>query len=197
VVLENGQKLQFGSATRTALRRPDRLRADRLGELAAISLYYNGSQVTLYGPRQKYYASKDAPASLDELLPFLEDKLDLAAPGADLLYSDGGAGLLDGVQSGLYVGLAEVSGVRCHHLAFRSEGVDWQIWIEDGARPLPRKYVITTRDVEGSPQFEVELGEWEISANISDAEFAFSPPKGATKIEFDQGAEAPEQEEGS
>jgi hypothetical protein len=197
VVLEDGQKLQFGNATLTTVRRPDRLRADRRGDLAGASLYYDGGQVTLYGTSQQYYASAAAPASLDELLGFLEERLDMAAPAADLLHSDGGAGLLEAVQSGLYVGRSEVSGVPCHHLAFRAEEVDWQVWIEDGERPLPRKYVITTRDVEGSPQFAVELGDWDVAPTVSDEDFLFVPPEGATKIEFDMPDGAGEEEAGS
>jgi hypothetical protein len=174
VVLESGQKIQFGSTARGAVQRPNRLRVDREGDVAALSLYYDGSHVTLWSPRRQYYASKAAPATLDDVLGFLEEELDMAAPAADLLYSDGGAGLLKEATSGLYVGVSEVDGARCHHLAFRAEHVDWQIWIEDGERPLPRKYVITTRDVEGSPQFAVRLSDWEVAAMIPREEFTFT-----------------------
>jgi hypothetical protein len=196
VVLETGQKIQFGSVVRGAVQRPDRLRADREGDVVALSLYYDGSHVTLWSPHKQYYASKAAPATLDEVLGFLEEELDMAAPAADLLYSDGGAELLKEATSGLYVGVSEVDGARCHHLAFRAEDVDWQIWIEDGERPLPRKYVITTRDVEGLPQFEVRLGDWEVAAAIPDEEFTFTPPEGATRIEIQTPDAAGSGEEG-
>jgi len=32
-----------------------------------------------------------------------------------------------------------VEGVRCDNLAFRAPNVDWQIWIQEGPEPLPRK----------------------------------------------------------
>jgi hypothetical protein len=43
--------------------------------------------------------------------------------------------------------------VLCDHLAFRQLDTDWQLWVEKGSRPLPRKIVITTRYEVGDPQF--------------------------------------------
>ena len=54
--------------------------------------------------------------------------------------------MLKEASSGFVVGPSVVGGVKSTHLAFRGAEVDWQIWIENGDKPLPRKYVITTTD---------------------------------------------------
>ena len=67
------------------------------------------------------------------------------------------------------------------HLAFHQQGVDWQLWVERGDRPLPRKLVITTLDEPSQPQHEAVL-TWDLSPAIDDSLFAFVPPTGAGRI---------------
>ena len=70
------------------------------------------------------------------------------------------------------------------HLAFRGPVVDWQIWIADGDKPLPRKYVITTRGDPAQPQYMVLMSNWNVAPKVSDAMFRFTPPQGAKKTDF-------------
>ncbi len=184
VVLVNGQKIQFDSGTRLTVQRPNKLRADRIGDVISQSLYYDGGQLTLLSPDEGYYATVPAPGTIDAMLDFARDSLDVIAPAGDLLMKDSYARLMMDVTSGFVVGKSIVGGVRCDHLAFRSADVDWQIWIEDGARPLPRKYIITTLDVPGSPQFDVQMNNWTTAPDVSTKQFEFAPPPGVTRIEF-------------
>ena len=48
-----------------------------------------------------------------------------------------------------FLWLSKVQGQLCHHLAFRQEDIDWQIWIENGPTPLPRKFLITDKKAKG------------------------------------------------
>jgi hypothetical protein len=75
-----------------------------------------------------------------------------------------------------------VLGVPCEHLAFSLGTVDWQIWIEQGARPVPRKIVITYKDEEGTPEYAAILSNWDFQTALPDALFQFEPPAGTTKI---------------
>ena len=70
----------------------------------------------------------------------------------------------------------------CEHLAFSLENVDWQIWIEAGARPVPRKIVITYKDEENSPQYTAILSNWDFQTKLPDFLFKFAPPDGAKEI---------------
>ena len=75
-----------------------------------------------------------------------------------------------------HIGLGVVDGVECEHLAFRGPDTDWQIWIEPGAKPMPRKYVITSKTVAGAPQYTLRIRDWKTDA-IADADtFVFKPP---------------------
>ena len=184
VVLVNGQKLQFDSGTRLTMQRPNKLRAERIGDVISQSLYYDGANLTLVSPDDGYYATVPAPGTIDAMLDFARDSLDVVAPAGDLLMKDSYARLMMDVTSGFVVGKSMVGGVRCDHLAFRSAGVDWQIWIEDGARPLPRKYIITTVDVAGSPQFDVQMTDWNTAPDVKSKQFEFARSPGMTRIEF-------------
>ena len=81
--------------------------------------------------------------------------------------------------------LGVVDGVECEHLAFRTPDTDWQIWIETGDRPVPHKYVITSKTLAGAPQYTLRIKDWKTDP-IADADaFTFKAPEGATKASLD------------
>ena len=184
VVLVSGQKLQFSSASRIVVQRPNKLRAERVGDIISQSFYYDGRVLTLSNPNEGYYATVPAPPAIDAMLDFARDKYDVIAPAGDLISDNAYARLMEDTTAGFVVGKSVIGGVRCDQLAFRGLGLDWQVWIEDGDKPFPRKYVITTLDVAGAPQYEVVMNNWTTSPDVSAKQFEFTPPAGATKIEF-------------
>jgi hypothetical protein len=184
VVLTSGQKLQYDSPSTLMVSRPNKLRAHRKGDLANQEFFYDGKTLTLYNPRENLYATTAAPGTIDETLDFAREKLDIVAPAAELLYSNAGEKMLKEATSGILVGPSVIGGVKTTHLAFRGAEVDWQVWIEDGDKPLPRKFVLTSTKVTGAPQFTVLIRNWDIGTKLSNQEFTFTPPKGAKKIEF-------------
>ncbi len=184
VVIASGQKLQFDHTASLSVQRPNKLRAERTGDLVDQVFYYDGTSLTLHNPSGNYYATLPAPGSLEEMLDFAREKLDIVAPASDLLYKDAYAILTQDVTSGFVVGKGVVDGVRCDHLAFRAPHVDWQIWIEEGAHPLPRKLVITTRDKASAPQFSVFMSNWNLAPKLTDEMFSFQPPRCPNKVEF-------------
>jgi hypothetical protein len=93
------------------------------------------------------------------------------------------AAQFDNIQSAMYAGQDFVDGHLCDHYAFRSDKVDWQIWITTGSKPLPRKIVITSRTDDSRPQ-SVQMLDWNLKPAFKDAVFKFTPPKGSTKIEI-------------
>lgn len=183
MVLTSGQKIQFDNAAVASVQRPDKLVARRKGDLVNQSFYYDGKNLSLYNPDQKVYATVAAPNTLEAMIDFARDSLDIIVPAGDLLYRNALELLTADVQSGFVVGKGVVGGVRCDHLAFRNADVDWQIWIQEGAKPLPRKYVITSTQVAGAPQFAV-LASWNTAPKFADGTFVFAPAKGAQRIDF-------------
>ena len=183
-VLQSGQKLQFDTAVTFTVQRPNKLVAQRKGDLVNQTFYYDGKTLTLYNADRNVYAALPAPATLDGMIDLAADSLDIIAPGGDLLYSNAYDVLMQDVTSGFVVGQAVVAGVRCVHLAFRKPEVDWQIWIEEGAKPLPRRLVITSTQVAGSPQMTMTMTHWNTAPKVAEGAFTFAPPQGARQTEF-------------
>jgi len=184
VVTAAGQKIQFTAPASVTVSRPDKLYAERQGDIVNQKFYYDGKTLTLYNPDTKHYATVPAPGNLDAMLELARTKLDVIAPGGDLIDTRSYQLLMQDVTAGAYLGLAVVGGQRCHHLAFRAAEVDWQIWVRDGDRPLPCKYVITSKAVAGAPQFSINILKWDAGPKVAADKFRFVPPAGAKKIEF-------------
>jgi hypothetical protein len=184
VVLKSGQKIEFNSTGRQSVQRPDKLRADRTGDLVEQVFVYDGKSLALYEPKKKVYAQVAAPGTLEDMLDFARTKLDIVAPAGDLVYKNAYDILMDGVTEGIVVGKAVIEGVLCDHLAFRAPQTDWQIWIQEGAQPLPRKIVITTLDLPNAPQFSVTVTQWNLKPTFDAQTFMFTPQAGVKQIDF-------------
>ena len=184
ILMETGQKVQLGRSVDVSIKRPNLLRVDINGDVLSQQLFYDGKNITLYGKKVNYYATAKAPATIESAMDFAEQSFGLVAPAADLIYRNSYDILTKDIYSGGYVGLSTVSGVECHHLAFRSEETDWQIWIENSKTPLPRKFVITSKWIAGAPQFTALLSDWNVSSKHQDNLFTFVEPPGAVKIDF-------------
>mgnify|MGYP003575345762 FL=1 len=183
-VLPDGQKLQFGHRVAITVQRPNKMRAQRVGEVIAQTFYYDGQTLSVLVPRQNYYAQAPVPPTLEGMLDTARDQLHVIAPGADFVYSNAYERLSDGLTSAFVVGKAVVDGVRCDQIAFRNAEVDWQVWIEEGAKPVPRKFIVTSKKMPQSPQFTSVMSNWQTAPKISASTFSFVPPKNAQKIEF-------------
>jgi hypothetical protein len=182
--LIEGQKILFGVVANLSVRRPNRLNAEINGDQRQHRVVFDGKTVTLHNVAKNSYAVAEAPPEIDAALDHLFELHGSSVPLADFVYADPYRTLIENVEDGFVVGQHPVNGIRCHHLAFWQEGIDWQIWIEVGPRPVPRKLVITYKDEPGSPQYIAELSDWNFQARLSDHYFTFRPPVGSDRIEF-------------
>jgi hypothetical protein len=188
IITPDLQKIQFTSSGQIKLNRPDKLRIRRTGGYADVELVYDGKTLSLYGNNAKSYVQADASGTIDQAIDALQTQTGATMPGTDLLLTNSYDELMTNVIDAEHIGMGVVDGVECEHLAFRGTDVDWQIWIETGARPVPRKYVITSKTVAGAPQYTLRIKDWKTDA-IADADaFAFKPPVGATKVNLDSAA---------
>jgi hypothetical protein len=181
VITPEIQKIQFTSSGNMLLNRPDKLRASRTGGYVDVELVFDGKTLTVFGKDAKAYAQAEAPGTVDELVDRLRDKFAVDMPGADLLLSNAYDVMMADVLDAKYIGQGVVDGIECDHLAFRNQDTDWQIWIERGERPIPRKYVITSKAVAAAPQYTLRIKEWKDGADA----FAFQPPADAQKVAFE------------
>jgi hypothetical protein len=183
LVTNEGQKLQLSSFAEFAIKRPGKIHVTRKGMFADMEMVYDGKTFTLHSKKPNVYIQRRAPGTVDNAIRIVEFETGLVAPGADLIFADSYPILISGVTRGDYIGTAMFNGVKCHHLAFRENKVDWQLWVKVGKEPLPMKYVITSKWVTAAPQYTVSFHDWNTKAKISAKQFRFSAPKGAKQIE--------------
>ena len=183
-MLPSEQMIQLAALEDVAVRRPNRAYVEYLGDLGAKQFWYDGKHATIFDAPEKVYASTAVPGKLDAAIDQLREKQGFQPPLADLLYSNPYTVLKQHAQFGIDLGLHDAAGVTCHHLAFVDKTFDWQIWIEDGDKALPRKLLIIYKQLPGSPRFEALLSDWNLNENLADAVFTPVIPEGTTQIDF-------------
>jgi hypothetical protein len=183
VIDKDGQKLQFSSSGLLEVQRPGRLHATRRGGYVDAELFFDGRTLTLLGKNQNAYFQLNGPTTIDEAIETLRGEANLDLAGADLLYASPYEALRTDVKGGTYLGPAVVDGIECDHLAFRADKVDWQLWVQRGDKPLPIKYVITSKWITGAPQYTVRLRNWKLQPQLDARRFEFSPPAGVKRLE--------------
>ena len=174
---------QLTNVRRIAVERPNHVAADATGDTLSRASWYDGRTVTVLDKEHNVYATIEAPATIDATLDELTDEYGVVLPLADLLYSDPYAVLMAGVSYGRYLGIHQAAGVACHHLAFSQETIEWQIWIDAGDKPLPRKLVISYVQEPGEQQYSAVIRRWTLDAKVPEGLFTFETPEGAQKID--------------
>jgi hypothetical protein len=180
VITSSLQKIQFTSSGQVQLSRPDKLRATRTGGYRDVEVVFDGKLVTINDKDAKHYVQIAAEGTADHLIDVLREGHGVVAPGADLLLPNAFDVMMADVIEGEVIGKGVIDGVECDHLAFRNVEADWQIWIESGTRPIPRKYVITSKGVAEAPQYTLRIKEWK--TDVPADAFVFKPDPSATKI---------------
>jgi hypothetical protein len=186
IVSTQQQKVALVSSGALTLARPDKLHATRTGGFASIELVFDGKTLTALGKNRNLYTQVEAPGTIDQLVDVLRDKYHRPVPAADLLMSQPYKELMPLVTDAKDLGSGVIHGVECDHLAFRTKEVDWQIWIAQGARPYPCRYVITSKKVTGWPQYTLDIWAWKAGAEVAADPFKLEIPADAKKLPPDQ-----------
>ena len=183
VITPQLEKIQFSSSSELLLRRPDKLRAHRRSGHAEVTAFFDGKTYTVESKSLAGYAQIESPGSLDQLIEILRAGYGVALPAADLLKTNSYDLLVAGVLEAKYIGRGVVDGVSCEHLAFRNFDTDWQLWVEAGDKPFPRKMVITSKTMNAAPQYTVRVKSWKAGVAPAPGAFSFVPPPGAKKLD--------------
>jgi hypothetical protein len=198
VVTVDGQKLQIASSGSLTMDRPNQLRATRHGGFADTELTFDGTTLTLFGKNLNLFAQLEIPGSLDNMIDELRLQHGKPLPAADLLLSDAYKAMMHDVTDIKDLGSGVIGGVECDSLAFRTDEVDWQIWISRGDRPYPCRYVIMTRDMTAAPQYSIQVSNWKTGSDVPRTDYSFHNNTNARQVELPQlNIDLPEQfEEG-
>jgi len=179
------EKIQFTNSGGALLSRPDKLHAHRVGGYAEVELFFDGKTVNVFGKNINGYAQFEGPSTVDELIEALRMGHGVAMPGADLLLSNAYDALVAGVLEAKHIGRGVIDGRECEHLAFRNFDTDWQLWVEVGEQPIPRKLVITSKTLNNAPQYTLRVKEFKTDVEVTQDAFQFNPPDGAEKLSPD------------
>ena len=182
--LDSGHRVDFDISADVILSRPNKLRAERKGDLVDQTFYYDGKTLTLYNPAEQVYATEPAPGTIEEMLDFARESLGLMVPVADLVYRNAFPLLIQDVTLAVVVGKSVIGGVKCDHLLFSRPGVDFQVWVAEGDQPLPYKYVVTDTGTSARLSISTVMSDWNSSPTVADSRFTFVPPKEAKLISF-------------
>jgi hypothetical protein len=182
VVTNDLQKIAFVSSGTVRLERPDKIHATRTGGFTAMEVFYDGSSLTVLDSLENVYAEVAVAGTLDELIDTLRAEHQVHAPGADLLFSNVYDQLMPAVTDVKDLGRGIINGVECDHLAFRTDQVDWQIWIAAGDEPYPCRYVITSKLVVQAPEYRVDVSDWQAGVAFDQHEFVFTNQSGAQQV---------------
>lgn len=183
-VPEHSPRVQLSNRRTAAVRRPDRMAGDAAGDAVNRSFWYDGTTLTALDKEQNIWVSGAVPPTIDQALDWAVETTGTVFPLADFVYADPYSRLMDSVQRGVYLGIHEAAGVPCHHLSFEQATIDWQIWIDAGNDPLPRKLVITYKTEDEVPQYSATMHEWSLDVEVSEERFRFQPPEGARRGEI-------------
>jgi hypothetical protein len=182
VVSDQKQKFQIATSGTVDMTRPDKIHTTRKTGFSDTEMMFDGKTVSILGKGENAYVQAEVPGTVDNLIDQLRDRFNRQLPGADLLGSDVYAQLMTDVTDVKDLGSGVIGGQECDHLAFRAKDTDWQIWIAQGPRPYPCRYVITSKGVDQAPQFSMTIRDWK-AGTAGQGSYVFTPPAGAKKLD--------------
>ena len=183
VVLLDGAKIEYSGALDAYANSTGGFFLDYGDDLSSRRAWYDGKEMTLLDPINNMYAKTSASGSNAEALIQVSEEHGLEMPLAPLLKRK----LTDNFEAlgeASYLGIHDADGEACHHLLFRGESKDLQVWVSTGEQALLRKLVVTFWDIEGAPQEALTISEWNLDAEIAADVFAAKIPEDALLIEF-------------
>lgn len=180
----SGEKVQIYSRRAINVSRPDKVAVDASGDKGERRVVYDGKKISMLDRKQNAYSVIQAPDTIDAALDMLAGDYGIALPLGDFLYTNLYDRLEAGTSAGQYVGLHEVDGLRCHHLAFLTQTVSWEIWIETGDKPVPRKIAIDYGQGAARSRYSADVFAWTGSPTFAPATFDFKLPSIVKRVEI-------------
>jgi len=181
----NGQPLHIAHSVKVTVRRPDRLLIEVSGDDGSHKLFYNGKTVVLFSVETKQYSTLEVPNTIQGMMKNVMGHLGVDFPLADFVTDDPAKSFLLGVTSGRQVNTVTIDGVPVRHLLFvQPPGIELELWLDKTDQALPRRLIVTYRNLPNEPSFIAEYSDWNFSIHPADADFEFSAPAGAKQVEL-------------
>jgi len=182
----SGEEIEFSEVRKLELARPDKLRVEQVRSDGYEDLIvFDGKTISISNGEERVYAQAPQPGSLDDAIIYFVRDLGMQLPAAPMLTTRFPKELASAVKSVDYVEYTTILPEPAHHIAGRTNSVDFQVWISDvEGRPLPQRLIISYVHQPGRPQFRAQFLEWKIEVPTDPGIFSFRPPEGARQIGF-------------
>lgn len=183
-VQQSGQKIEFGSVRKVKYKKPSLCRFDvteRNGDKKGF--VFDGHNITVFDVQEKVYSSAPKPGTCDDAIEYTKKELQVPLPLSQLFNSKLPDMLKELITETTIVEESVLGKVNVTHVAFRTEKVDVQAWV-DINKNLPKKVIISYKNSPGHPQFWAYFKDWNLSPWLKDSEFKYKPPKDYEKIVF-------------
>jgi hypothetical protein len=146
------------------------------GDKGSRYLLFNGKNLSYYSMDKNQYSQIETPASLIEMIDTVNKLYGIEFPIADFFYPSFVDDILAESKNLMYLGLTQIDGKECFHIAGTAADKTFQFWISNDAWYLPMKIVIVYTSKDMNPQYEAVLSNWQLNPNLPDAIFQFTPP---------------------
>jgi hypothetical protein len=188
----NRQPLHIFHALKVVVHRPNRMLVDVSGDDGSSKLVFDGKTAVIYSAAQKKYASIPVPeGTIQAMMKEAMGRLGVDFPLADFLTEAPDKAFLAGISAGRVVDTVTIDGSPYLHLFFsQPPGIELELWLAKDNQSLPRRLIVTYRDLPGQPNFIAEFSDWNLDIHPSDAEFTFQPPPDAEQIQLKPAAAA-------
>lgn len=146
------------------------------GDKGSRYFLFNGKNLSYYSLDRNQYSQIETPASLIEMIDTVNKLYGIEFPIADFFYPSFVDDILAESKNLMYLGLTQIDGKECFHIAGTAADKSFQFWVSNDAFYLPMKIVIVYTNKEMNPQYEAVLSNWQVNPNLPDAIFQFTPP---------------------
>ena len=190
-VYSGGKKLQYEIDMETWVRRPDRLRVNAEGDLIDKQFFFDGKTITLYDKDHNVYGTMEVPPDIENALEKASKDFGVRVALTDLASPTLWEILNKGIKHSLLCRHVQDPGslaITCPLTGTRS---NCRCGSKGGEKPLPRKVVLTHKDLPAEPQWTAYLYDWNFSPQAPDNLFAFYPASGGGKDQVCAGAGRP------
>ena len=182
----DGQPLHIFHTMKVMVHRPNRMLVDVNGDDGSNKLVFDGKTAIIFAAAKKKYASIPVPeGTIDAMMKEAMGRLGVDFPLADFLTEAPNKAFLTGVTSGQVVNTVTIDGSPYLHLFFmQPPGIELELWLGKDDQSLPRRLIVTYRDLPGQPNFIAEFSDWNFNIHPSDADFTFQPPADAEQVQL-------------
>ena len=165
----NGQPLHIFHALKVVVHRPNRMLVDISGDDGASKLVFDGKTALIYSAAQKKFASIPAEGTIEAMMKEAMGRLGVDFPLADFLTEAPDKAFLTGISSGRVVDTVTIDGSPYLHLFFlQPPGIELELWLAKDNQSLPRRLIVTYRDLPGQPNFIAEFSDRNLDIHPSD-----------------------------